>query len=526
MTDEPKYSSAALCLRFSIQGKTSFRPEFTHQCFDGEFIRGYQPLWDVVQQARQELLNGCGDADPCRSIDNDSSSSLVLLHPSHHRRHHHHNHHHTKELEVLVELSPSCEQASISLKIQAKRKVPTVRSSSRQLTKRRKEEGETTIDDDHLEKEEDDEEEFFDDENTDDNGQEEEESEYEMSGEDDEEEQDPEQPEGTTRKRRMPPSELIERAGRALPSIIVQQKKKDEVSSHFLSEPIGKILQEFHFTKRQNKDNSMDFVICLADGSDPKVAAYHRQVQRLAIWFIETADSVDIASTDSGYWKVLYLFQKNSSAKYSLAGYMTLFHFHAPFHKPRGGTIVRICQALLLPPYQRQGHGKRLMKAVYEMAQASKSDVVQINVEDPAPGFVALRNRVDLEWMQQHAQEWNYVGSTRSSDPLRNEFWTARSDDELQELSTKSKIIPRQIQLVDELVKLQAIRTIDDAGSKETQDELEKKFRLLVKKRLNKEHREEMSALSTKTAKQNFLSDRFDEELGRYENLLGLSATM
>ena len=35
-------SSAAACITLTLLGKT-FRPEFTHQLFEGEVIRGYEP---------------------------------------------------------------------------------------------------------------------------------------------------------------------------------------------------------------------------------------------------------------------------------------------------------------------------------------------------------------------------------------------------------------------------------------------------------------------------------------------------
>mmetsp|Transcript_8551 Transcript_8551/g.20600 ORF Transcript_8551/g.20600 Transcript_8551/m.20600 type:complete len:136 (+) Transcript_8551:171-578(+) len=34
-------------------------------------------------------------------------------------------------------------------------------------------------------------------------------------------------------------------------------------------------------------------------------------------------------------------------------------------------------------------------------------EVVQINVEDPAPGFVALRNKVDWKLLKEHPEYWS-----------------------------------------------------------------------------------------------------------------------
>ena len=89
------------------------------------------------------------------------------------------------------------------------------------------------------------------------------------------------------------------------------------------------------------------------------------------------ADNVDFARTEhGGYLGVMYIFQKyninnkrmnnngdtntirNQSHYYLLCEYITLSHFHALFQKPKPVITVCICQALLLPPYQRMGHKK------------------------------------------------------------------------------------------------------------------------------------------------------------------------
>jgi histone acetyltransferase 1 len=67
---------------------------------------------------------------------------------------------------------------------------------------------------------------------------------------------------------------------------------------------------------------------------------------------------------------------------------MTVFHFLSPFKKPKPGTIARVCQVLILPPYQRVGHGKVLLQQLYDIAHDTSNDIVEINVEDPAPVLV------------------------------------------------------------------------------------------------------------------------------------------
>ena len=70
----------------------------------------------------------------------------------------------------------------------------------------------------------------------------------------------------------------------------------------------------------------------------------------------------------------------------AFSGYITLYSFQNPF----AGTRVRICQALILPSFQRRGLGRELMWHVYNIVY-NRPEVSEITVEDPCPGFQALR---------------------------------------------------------------------------------------------------------------------------------------
>ena len=525
LSDEPKLSSAALCTRLQLQDAI-FRPEFTHQCLPGEYVRGYQPLRSVLQQACQECDYDC-DSDYSTSNSNSNSRRL-------HKSHRHHSQA-TKELDILVTLAPSCRKCHVAMTIQKKKR--KLRQGNRHV-KRIKGGG---VPVDEQEEEEDDNPTTATSENNGDDDDADNESEFEPSSGDEDDGDDMSNPEGTTRTRRMPQSEIFESIGKALPEMVDDE---EDVTEDYLASPIGKILQEFSVSSQKKRKNGTsssstldDFCMTLASGTDANAVAYHNQVQKLALWFIENADESNVASTDSGgFWKVVYLFQKIPGKGYSLAGYITLFHFHAPFHKPEPGIIVRICQALVLPPYQRQGHGQTLMTCVYDLAHDRYSDIyddcykddtkiVQINVEDPAPGFVALRNKVDYQLVCQHL-EWF---PTKPSKIGHADFFTPLTEIQAQAASALAKITPRQMHLCHELTKLRAVQqqqqqqramSTSETTMIQKVDELEKPFRLLVKKRLNKEHREEMSALPTKAGKQALLAKLFDKELKHYESIL------
>lgn len=293
---------------------------------------------------------------------------------------------------------------------------------------------------------------------------------------------------------------------KALPTIV---SSDTAAADDYLTAPIGRVMKEF-------QRNDMNFVISIASG--PDAVDYHNQVQKLALWFIENADCVDLASSEGGgYWKVLYLFRKHAPTKYSLVGYITLFHFHAPFKKPKSGTVARVCQVLILPPYQRMGLGKALLKQVYDMARNDDNDIVEINVEDPAPACTLLRNRLDYDMLKESfASDSPWLDSTNYSatDVSSPDFFKPLSDADAIPAGAVACITPRQVQIAYELYKLSLLPEQD------CPEDLLKKYRLFVKKRLVRVHREELGGCASKEEKQALLAKIFDETLEQYNMIL------
>jgi ribosomal protein S18 acetylase RimI-like enzyme len=144
------------------------------------------------------------------------------------------------------------------------------------------------------------------------------------------------------------------------------------------------------------------FEIRRATHRDPGATQLLRSCEKLAMWFIETADSVDF---EDDRWEALFLLGSKKGAdgkgtsKKDFVGYFTLYSFI----NPMAGSKARICQALVLPPFQGRGLGRELMRQVYWICK-KRPDVVEITVEDPAPAFEALRDAVDVEWALEHAE--------------------------------------------------------------------------------------------------------------------------
>lgn len=152
------------------------------------------------------------------------------------------------------------------------------------------------------------------------------------------------------------------------------------------------------------------FEMYLANASDIGAEELLHRAEKVAAWYIETADSVDF--TDER-WEVLNLYSiqnENSNhdkqagiverKTYSFSGYMTLFTFMNPFL----GSKIRVCQALVLPHMQGKGLGRMMLLAVYKLAK-SRPSIVEVTVEDPAPAFERLRDATDCEWLLLHLNE-------------------------------------------------------------------------------------------------------------------------
>ena len=496
-------STASSCIRLSIQNENEdgssphaptsfFRPVFTHQCFEKEFIPGYRPLVSAEDQSRHVYQSWKEDGD-----------SRVL----------HTSYDHCQEndrIDVHVVLSPSCEICTLYIQTEklsneqkdTEDEEPTPKKQKKSVS-------------------------------------------FAVTKEDEDE---------TTKQ--MSTSDIIEKISSATPphllkSITVRDKdnvlplRANNYGHRYLTEPIGKVL---HTYRRKIKGNEEEgkFIITLADGSDTiktqqvscissSVADYHNKVQPLARWFIETADDVDLTDDTKGLWKVLYLFQDHNTSsdssahKLSLSGFITLLHVNSPFRKPKPGVIVRVCQALILPPYHRAGHGSTMLHCMHDYANATNggsNPILEINVEDPAPGFVALRDTVDY---QRYINLMPFPDCSIMDKYLitEKEYFLPANDVMLESFAEILKITKHQCQIVSEIEKLSEIenwknKLADDYPNKDdTIKQVETYYRLFVKKSLKQQRIEELGACEGGKEEQKVLLGKwFDETLAHYQRVL------
>ena len=126
------------------------------------------------------------------------------------------------------------------------------------------------------------------------------------------------------------------------------------------------------------------------------------RLQTLALYLIDGSSYVDF---ESPAWTVYCAYSAGprsgcggatgsaAAPSYCLAGYVTAHLFTQPFRAERP-TSVKVCQVLVLPPFQRRGVATRMMEAVY--ADAHRANHFEVTVEDPAPAFTFLRDVLDF----------------------------------------------------------------------------------------------------------------------------------
>ena len=187
----------------------------------------------------------------------------------------------------------------------------------------------------------------------------------------------------------------------------------------------GKVLASFAVEVQSKRAcNDLSFELFLASDKDSGARLLLQRAEKIAIWHIETADSVDFSDER---WEVINLYNVHSSGSSSgcFAGYMTLFTFNNPFL----GSKIRVCQALVLPHMQGLGLGREMLLAVYNLA-SSRSSVVEVTVEDPAPAFERLRDAVDCEWVLRHLYREN---NAPQSLAINHEFFVMVMKDVIAE---------------------------------------------------------------------------------------------
>ena len=236
---------------------------------------------------------------------------------------------------------------------------------------------------------------------------------------------------------------------------------------------------------------TFDVHLCEDLRATPLRVAFNERLQTVMRWFIETWGPIDL---DDERWRLACIFEGDrGSERRRLVGAATVFHFQrwvgASDAAAAGCTtgprlVVRLCQMIVLPAFRSGGHGGRLLRAVYEHARSAGA--LEVTVEDPNPRCRLLRDVTDLrECLRQ-----GLLKPSSTSSPVTAEQTAAAR----RALLVTDEQVSRcyEIQQYMLLRKMQA----DNPNAPESAVEaVEKPWRLAVKRRLNKKHKEELDNL-------------------------------
>jgi len=217
-----------------------------------------------------------------------------------------------------------------------------------------------------------------------------------------------------------------------------------------------------------NKENNRHFSIYRVNstmGDDKDLVSWHNRLQTFLVFFVDAASPIDIEDPN---WTIYLLYEQYKDPKtgqqcYAIVGYITVYLYYAYPDKKR----PRISQVLILPPFQRQGHGRRLLTAIYDDLRQD-TRVQDITAEDPSDEFIALRDLVSLELCQSLLPEiFTHKSILQSTRPSKEIIDQARQ---------VCKMTKQQTRRVYEMSILLAINQHDDKEMR--------RFRLAVKQRL------------------------------------------
>jgi len=239
------------------------------------------------------------------------------------------------------------------------------------------------------------------------------------------------------------------------------------------SKTFGELVSSYTLEDRQNPGQQRTFSIRFhqfgKDDStfDEEFLEFHTRVQSFILLEIDGGTYIEARDPR---WEIFLLYEQygptetEPEPRHHLIGYCTAYRFYAFPDRFR----LRISQFLLFPPYQKQGHGRRLLQGVYDSAIARGAR--DIPVEDPAPEFGRLRDMVDM---------MNLL-----DDKVFSPSDKTLSRDTLQQIIEKRRLWKNQVRRCFEIYRLGHVNISDSEEYKE--------YRFYVKRRLISQNREHL----------------------------------
>lgn len=317
----------------------------------------------------------------------------------------------------------------------------------------------------------------------------------------------------------------------------------------------------------QYSKKGKDFEIWAGSLLDPKVKELVRNVQVFVLFYIEAGSLLNLEEVDWSLdrWRVYFTFENVASSQlnqsqYSFIGYSTTYRFwrygvqrqrsktslldsfpNLPSVSPKQlDSRLRISQFLLLPPYQKAGHGSQLYQAIYKEVMADPT-VNELTVEDPSEEFDQLRDSCDWKVLEpQLKTDKISINTSRTMSSRRMERVPNAVLLPLETLTSirkMNKIAPRQFARLTELYLLSLIpfshRSTGGANltklkiqkhmNKNNDDRLYYWWRILLKQRIYRKNKEVLKQADTEE-KWSGIEDSARGQEDEYEGLLMLFA--
>ncbi|XP_024396490.1 histone acetyltransferase type B catalytic subunit isoform X2 [Physcomitrium patens] len=125
--------------------------------------------------------------------------------------------------------------------------------------------------------------------------------------------------------------------------------------------------------------------------TDPRVRKWYTCLTPLIHLFVEGGQPIE---SDDPRWE-MYVTLEGEGPDIIVTGFCTVYRF---FRYP-DSTRLRIAQILVLPPYQGQGYGHRLLETINRIAV--ERDCYDITFEDPSDSLQELRDCMDVQRLLQ-----------------------------------------------------------------------------------------------------------------------------
>ncbi|ESK94254.1 histone acetyltransferase type b catalytic subunit [Moniliophthora roreri MCA 2997] len=141
-------------------------------------------------------------------------------------------------------------------------------------------------------------------------------------------------------------------------------------------------------------EDAVVYEVYHATWDTPGFREYHQRMQVFILLYIEGGSYI---KEEEDEWEFVVLYEKRKRldspnvSTYHFVGYSSLYKFYYYPEKTR----LRLSQFVILPPYQRAGHGSELYISIYNYVLA-QPHIGELTVEDPAEAFEDLRDKNDM----------------------------------------------------------------------------------------------------------------------------------